>query len=582
MKKNCIHNCVLCMEFSFYILVFMSVISTVYLYFFFESPKIFYQKQRTNIDSVQVFPMTFELDRVNILPDEVTNDYTQVYCPGNSRPRKRRHTSPNKHIRDWSIENATSHLASSASVVNLNSERSFHLCDEIVVHIEARNLYGKPKKYGGDYFRANIYSLSEAASASPNGDVIDNQDGTYTAYFTAWWPGTVIVQVTLVHSSEVVQLIKDVRERHPQRFVYFGMYATPEFDIHEVTRCHVHIEAEKVCNFTDKKTGSPWFCEAPTNPLLSCSDWTMHTTNSTVAKQVADGLVTSEQANLFKLQYKFPLQCVDYYAIIKDVPAEKKLIARNYLPKCIPGLPLKKPSGYYHNDVWYSNICRTHQFTIKEAESCLRNKDLKFYGDSTLRQWFEFLTAKLSHTIETTDVLYYMKVGPRKAFDSSRNISLYYIHHAYPIRNSWMYINEIVYAANAIDALPASPNIVICLSLWAHFTATSIDYYRSRLLTIRAAIERYLARSPSSLFVIKSANTREHPNLSMSLYTSDWLAEELDQEMRDIFSGSPNVVIIDVWDMTAGHISKDRVHPPEIIIANEINILLSYICPQYG
>ncbi|XP_071943035.1 NXPE family member 3-like [Antedon mediterranea] len=574
------YHCTLCMEFSFYILVVLSVCSTIYLYFFFNGPTVLYQQQRTNIDSVQVLPMTFEVDRVNILPDEVTDDYTQLYCPPSFRPRQTRNTVPNRHNHDGTLENATSHLTSTVTISNLNSERTYNLCDEIIIKIEARNLYGQRKKYGGDYFRANMYSFSNAAAVSQNGDIVDNQDGTYTAYFTAWWPGSVIVQVVLVHSSEVVQIIKDVRARHPQRFVYFGMFASSDFEIHEVTRCHVRIEAEKVCNFTDIKTGSPWFCVAPSNPVLTCSDWKMHTTNSTMAKQLADSLVTKHQAKLFRLQYKFPIQGLDYFAYVKSAKVENKLIAKNYLPKCMRGLPLVKPSGYYYNDVWYSNVCRSHQYTIKEAESCLRNKEILFYGDSTIRQWFEFLSSKLSNTVETTDALYYMKVGPRKAYDSSRNILLYYIHHAYPIRNSWMYVSEIVHVANAIDDLPSSPNTVICLSLWAHFTATSVQYYRQRLLTLRAAIDRYHKRSPDSLVVIKSANTREHPNLSMSLYTSDWLAEDLDQEMREIFSGCSKVIILDVWDMTASHESKDRVHPPEIIVANEINMLLSYICPQ--
>lgn len=52
-------------------------------------------------------------------------------------------------------------------------------------------------------------------------------------------------------------------------------------------------------------------------------------------------------------------------------------------------------SGYYYNDLWrpLSGIT-LRQFNDSSAiTQCLRNKVINMYGDSTARQWFEYLIA---------------------------------------------------------------------------------------------------------------------------------------------------------------------------------------------
>lgn len=56
------------------------------------------------------------------------------------------------------------------------------------------------------------------------------------------------------------------------------------------------------------------------------------------------------------------------------------------------------PSGYYHQGVWQALGGSTvWQFNTSSAiTQCLRGKVIKMYGDSTIRQWFEYFNGALS------------------------------------------------------------------------------------------------------------------------------------------------------------------------------------------
>lgn len=54
-------------------------------------------------------------------------------------------------------------------------------------------------------------------------------------------------------------------------------------------------------------------------------------------------------------------------------------------------------SGYYYQNVWQPlDGANMHQFNDSSAISqCLKNKLINMFGDSTVRQWFEYLIASV-------------------------------------------------------------------------------------------------------------------------------------------------------------------------------------------
>ena len=249
------------------------------------------------------------------------------------------------------------------------------------------------------------------------------------------------------------------------------------------------------------------------------------------------------------------------------------------LPTCTEGLPqrpIKSVAGFYYKKSWHSLVCQLRDFHTADVLKCLKDHSLYFYGDSTIRQWFEYLSVHLGNTMQEKRLQTSQTCGPRSSYDQTHNISLFYRHHGYPIRNIWTNVKDIKYAAHEIDNLHGGPNTVVFLTLWAHFTPTNIQFYRNRWKAVKEALRRLRKQDPSTHIFIKSANTREQQGTDMS----NWYAMELDNVMREELIGEPGVVIIDVWQMTLSHSSGHRIHPLETVISQEIKIFLSFLCPS--
>ncbi|XP_041483212.1 NXPE family member 3-like [Lytechinus variegatus] len=254
------------------------------------------------------------------------------------------------------------------------------------------------------------------------------------------------------------------------------------------------------------------------------------------------------------------------------------------LPPCSIGshnISAPLAAGFFLKAQWYSNFCRLGSFAIPETLKCLSNKNLYFHGDSTARQYYEYLVKVLKSTLKPNPPTKQSnwKVGPSLAEDKVNNFTVHYRHHGYPIRNNWTDASEVQYIEEALDTLEATSDTIYMFTIWAHLTTVDMSFYEHRVKRIKAAVERLHRRSPGTLVVIKSANTRAHSGTS-SLTMSDWYARELDLKLRDIFKDyDKKIGFIDQWSMVVGFSNKDAVHPGEGIIKSGMRILLSYICP---
>lgn len=144
-------------------------------------------------------------------------------------------------INKSSWRNDISHITSgSKSIFYIYNPRNiYHVRDEILVRIQARDMQGRNKTFGGDYFRARMVSPARNASVNPNG-IVDRGDGTYDAHFTIWWPGRSDISVILVHPAEAVSVIRRAIQQLPNRLVYSGLFVAPwNHQVKETVPCDV-------------------------------------------------------------------------------------------------------------------------------------------------------------------------------------------------------------------------------------------------------------------------------------------------------------------------------------------------------
>lgn len=160
---------------------------------------------------------------------------------------------------------------SSSYFVILNSAAFFKVGSQLEVLVHIQDFQRKPKKYGGDYLQARIYSPKLRAGAV--GRVVDYQNGFYKVFFTLLWPGKVKVSITLVHPSEGIRVLQHLQKEKPDRVYFKSLFRSGK--ISETTECNVCLpRSMPLCNFTDLYTGEPWFCFKPKK--LPCSSRINH------------------------------------------------------------------------------------------------------------------------------------------------------------------------------------------------------------------------------------------------------------------------------------------------------------------
>ncbi|XP_066292854.1 NXPE family member 3-like [Branchiostoma lanceolatum] len=461
--------------------------------------------------------------------------------------------------------------------VVINPEREYRQGDVLTAVIVARDARGRPKTYGGDFFRAKLVSV-RPREASSAGHVIDHGNGTYTVQFSLYWAGGVKASIQLVHPSEAVKVLQRVRAV-PNKRIFFCSFVDAEAKIIVRRRCFSSKPASllphQLCDFSRGDENGRWFCKRPPSPI-SCSSISKCWWDGNKTYDQVPSLVSQTERKLFESPFLEEELKQDVPRLIRVKPSGQSSVHR--LLKCSVNTPDVLSQGYWSRNVWKSSVCRVRLFGRKDVQRCLAKKEVYLQGDSTLRQWYLRL-GKLVPLRSHGD----SRAGPATGVNKHWKIAAYYRFHGFPIQVATVLkFRQIRYVTDSLDSIRGGPNTLIVLGLWAHFTAEPLEMFRARLFAIQSAICRLLRRSPGTRVFLRTGTTREHKESKLQFYMlgSDWLGYQITQEIRRTFNKEKNVVVLDTWDMSVCQWEPDRIHPGRIMIDSQLNMLLSHICPN--
>ena len=117
------------------------------------------------------------------------------------------------------------------------------------------------------------------------GELLDHQNGTYSARFTLPWVGLASVAVRLIHSSETVQVLRRHRSTYPDSVYFYGFYVGKDPQgarVEERVVCNINWEGvvlrsaqeDCCCEYQDAHIGLTWQCRKP--QTLPCSTLVYH------------------------------------------------------------------------------------------------------------------------------------------------------------------------------------------------------------------------------------------------------------------------------------------------------------------
>ncbi|OCT59555.1 NXPE family member 3 [Xenopus laevis] len=452
---------------------------------------------------------------------------------------------------------STSHRTSSFTLLHQRS--TYTMGETIEVLVIAKDHKGHPKTYGGDFFNVKLYSTSMKAGVS--GSVQDHNNGTYTATFLLVWPGETKISVKLMHSSEAIAILHEKRDSRPDKVYYHGHFELN--GIREVVECNFDLPGRDVCEYYDAASGEKWVCVRPKK--LPCNSYRQHSSGGN------RDIFNNKEKEFLSMSFTDQ----DIQTNLKPLNVLPTSVSRNGTRTvCTSGLPIPNPSGFYYQDLWESLVCSNQHFPDPSSvANCLAGKNIYMFGDSTLRQWWEHIVDFVP-SLKQIDLHLEHNPGPLLATDTEHNYLVQWRVHQKPLRMEKTWIREIHYIASELDNLGGRKGMVIVINCWAHFLTFPIKIYIWRLRGIRDAVKRLLEHNPEIKILIKSANTGYRFS-----HGSDWLSLQLDTVMRAMFSDLP-VTILDVWQMTSCHREPENLHPPKVIVKNEVDLMLSFICPS--
>ncbi|XP_078021781.1 NXPE family member 3-like isoform X2 [Epinephelus lanceolatus] len=435
--------------------------------------------------------------------------------------------------------------------------------DQLEVMIKISDFKGRPKKSGGDFLLARLNNPNLAAGVA--GQVVDHLNGSYSAVLSLLWEGRAQVEVMLVHSSEAITVLTRLNVEQPDRMRFQSTFRAGS--VSETTTCNVCLRQPQypLCNFTDPRTGEPWFCYKPKS--LNCDTRMTHGTERFV-QDIKSGEETLFQSDInMKVYIKATgPSAIDVFPKEEGQPQVKSSIETSGL------------FGYYHQGVWRAlDGTAVRQFDTPATIQCLRSKEVHIFGDSTVRQWFEFITSVIPDLKEIA--LYNPgKAGPHMSVDHVNKILVMSRFHGVPIRINSVSSNEVRFAASEIDGLIGGPNTVVVIGIWAHFGTFPIEVYIRRMQSVRRAVVRLLNRAPATKVIIRTGNPKAL-TLFYALTNSDWYTLQIDKVLRTMFKGM-NVHWVYAWEMVMAHQLPHNLHPLRPIIKDMIGVLLSYVCPK--
>ncbi|XP_062312615.1 NXPE family member 3 isoform X3 [Osmerus eperlanus] len=174
---------------------------------------------------------------------------------------------PEPPARPISLSRTSDPAHSLFAILPAEGGKEWRVGDQLEALVQIHDFQGRPKHHGGDFLLARLHSPELGAGVA--GQVLDHRNGFYSALFPLLWEGTSRVEVTLVHPSEAVAVLRRLREERPDRVFFKSLFRSGFLS--ETTVCNLCLPAgqQPLCNYTDQRTGEPWYCYKP--KLLGCN-----------------------------------------------------------------------------------------------------------------------------------------------------------------------------------------------------------------------------------------------------------------------------------------------------------------------
>ncbi len=230
-------------------------------------------------------------------------------------------------------------------------------------------------------------------------------------------------------------------------------------------------------------------------------------------------------------------------------------------------------SGYWLNNRWYSLSHDVKAWTSEMIHNCLTGYEVIMLGDSTMVQWIDALDTRIKWNHHEGGAFYKVRKGYTFNITFHRNRLTKVLHGVGPFKGPMEHFEP-----ELINRLPDRQTYMIIIGLAAHYASWPLVDYKDRLHTIKIAVQKLRREcNEQVVVVIKKAQARDHPTFQARVHSNNWVFEEMNRIMIDVFS-DVDAIFVDIWDMVLSYPSKLEMHMPMDCIQNEVDLFLTQVC----
>ncbi|KAL4223410.1 Neurexophilin [Mactra antiquata] len=447
----------------------------------------------------------------------------------------------------------------------------------VVVTIHAYDQLNSRRTYGDDVII--VWAIEKNGDGRVSGEVIDHKNGSYTGIVKVFWVGPTSIRSRMV-SSIINTCLKMKAEKKFGNVVFamrqgWGIRGTfKRKQWKELTPCGANptiFGYINICNFTALNDGMSWFCGEPKNKFLECSNIfsfgtgkfdTKWATQEEKIQTKGHGMILSsvEVDIQYGSNFTQTMPC-------KDIPPE---ITWNKI----------NPSGLWYNDTWQTPYCEHVIMTkLEHYRKCLRGKTIVILGDSTNRQYADFIVQKI---LGINGKFVQNQVGVQGQYHNYENmyikdnITVIYLKHEMPYHNPGFTKSGIISIPTLIDnyATQNISDLVLLANYNSHYTAYPFSVYRNRQRALKEAYKRLSIANPKAKLFLKT------PHLVIDDYRwFDSYRQLVNQQIvrQEFVDMRDKIVLLDTWAISVTH-NVQMLHPVGQAMLSQIIQFLAYIC----
>ncbi|XP_078000593.1 NXPE family member 3-like [Glandiceps talaboti] len=471
--------------------------------------------------------------------------------------------------------------ASKSTMTVITRASTLTLGDIIQVRIDAKDINGRQRALGGDFWSAQLTNRQSLCSVP--GKFVDHNNGTYNVYFRAACSGVTKIEISLIHSREAVQFLNTQYINMQGKVFWKGSFGNEA----ETQMCIILRDGtwSGKCEYR-YKTGlgrSLLLCDKPKNSSCADLDFLTVLFPSPKLKEFLNkhSDLFHKPKSLKGTPFVLTVESAKNHTIASSVPCNLDHHVTT---------STSKPTftGHWFKDSWISEDCKVKIFDQMKTRNCLKYKNIYMFGDSTTKQLFEDLTSNLAITgkevtwdpqyanLDMKGHTYLKKI--RGAASFAPNISIHFHFNPLMVTANRVRITDYIFEDEILDNLKEC-NYIITMSPWAHYTSWTPESYLERLAYIKNSLKQLKTRCPDTVIIVKGTHPREKPSLQSLAYNSDWVLYTMNKQLKTVFD-EDWLVFLDVWDLNQSYLGGKTIHMPKLVIHQELLLLLSDICPE--